>query len=232
MNAVFNTPITTNDDGLYKVLDQGLPVVLYLYDKSNAALDKAFNRVAEEDAGDILVARVNVRENAQVRKKFKKLKMPALVTLDEGEVESKAAQILPDDVDAHVDFLLGRGPFPTQTAKQEKSKQARGAMPVNVTDKSFAKDVLNSDIPVLVDFWAPWCGPCRMVAPVLERIADKYAGQVKVTKLNVDHNQKMTRKYGAMSIPMLMLFKDGKVAGSLVGAHPQQSIELMLRKVL
>ena len=229
---MFDAPITTDDDGLHKVLDQNLPVVLYLYDQPNPALDKAFNRVAQEDVGEILVARVNMRENPQVRSKFKKLTLPALVTLDEGEVESKASQILPADVDAHVDFLLGRGPFPTQTTKQEKAKEARGAAPIQVTDQSFAKEVLNSDIPVLVDFWAPWCGPCRMVAPVLERVADKYAGKIKVAKLNVDQNQKMTRKYRAMSIPMLMLFKNGKAVGSLVGAHPQQTIELMLRKVL
>ena len=83
------------------------------------------------EAVQLLVAKVNMRENPQVRKKFKKLSLPALVTLDEGDVESKAGQILPDDVDAHVDFLLGRGPFPTQTAKQEQSKQSKELIRLN-----------------------------------------------------------------------------------------------------
>jgi thioredoxin len=228
----FDTPLTTNDEGLHKILAQGLPVILYLYDKSNTKLDKTFNQIAKEDAGDILVARVNMRENPEIRQKFKKLKLPALVTLDEAEVESKASQIIDDDVDAHVDFLLGRGPFPTQTAAQEKAKNKRGAAPVHVSDKSFTKDVLKSNVPVLVDFWAPWCGPCRTIAPVLERVAEKYAGKVKVAKLNVDNNQKISRQYRAMSIPMLMLFKNGKAVGTLVGAQPQQKIESLLRKAL
>jgi thioredoxin 1 len=230
--AVFNAPITTNDAGLYKVLDQGLPVIVYLYDRPDNALDKAFDQIAREDAGEILVARVNVKENPQIRKKFKKLALPALVTLDEAEVESEAERIQPADVDAHADFLLGRGPFPTQTAAQEKARADKGAAPVHVTDKSFHNEVLKSKVPVLVDFWAPWCGPCHMVAPVLENIAEKYAGKIKVAKLNVDDNQQIARQYRAMSIPMLMLFKDGKALSTLVGAQPQQNIELFLRRAL
>ena len=227
---VFDTPVTTNDAGIANVLDQDLPVVLYFFNQPNPALDKTIRQAAKDTAGELLIVRLDTRENPDAHKKFGKLHPPALVTLDEGHIESKAESIQPADVDAHVDFLLGEGPFPTETVGQSQARESSGTMPVHVSDKNFAKEVLHSDVPVLVDFWAPWCGPRHMIAPVLDRIADKYAGKVKIAKLNVDENPKMARKYRAMSIPLMVLFKDGKNIGQLVGAQPQPNIELFLRK--
>jgi thioredoxin 1 len=89
-----------------------------------------------------------------------------------------------------------------------------------VTDTSFQADVIESEKPVLVDFWAPWCGPCRMVAPVLEEVA-KEQPNLKIVKLNVDENQQTAVNYQVMSIPTLILFRDGKVAKKIVGAYPK-----------
>jgi thioredoxin 1 len=229
---VFDAPITTNDDNIEKVLNQNLPVVLYLYDRSDNGLDKALKAAAKEYAGEILVVRVDVNEAQGVYKRFNRPTLPALFTLDEGEVESRAARIQPADVDAHVDFLMGQGPKPVETAAQTEAKAASGALPVHVTDRSFKKDVLQSDVPVLVDFWAPWCGPCHMVAPTLEKLAQQYAGRIKVAKLDVDRNQATARTYKAMSIPMLLMFKNGKIVGKLVGAQPQPNIERMIKQAL
>ncbi len=101
-----------------------------------------------------------------------------------------------------------------------------------VTDSSFQGDVLESDVPVLVDFWAPWCGPCRMVAPVVEEIAEQYEGQVKVVKLNTDENPQIASQYGIRSIPTLMIFKDGQRVDMVVGAVPKTTLANTLEKYL
>ena len=101
-----------------------------------------------------------------------------------------------------------------------------------VTDESFEKDVLGSTVPVLVDFWAPWCGPCRMVAPVVDEIAEQYEGQIKVVKLNTDENPSVASQYGIRSIPTLMIFKDGQRVDMVVGAVPKTTLATTLEKYL
>ena len=96
---------------------------------------------------------------------------------------------------------------------------------VKVTDESFEKDVLQASGPVLVDFWAEWCGPCKQIAPALEEIAGTMGDKVKIVKLNVDENPGVASKYGIMSIPTLMIFKNGELAARQVGAAPKQKLE-------
>lgn len=101
-----------------------------------------------------------------------------------------------------------------------------------VTDASFKDDVLESPVPVLVDFWAPWCGPCRMVAPVVDEIAEQYEGQIKVVKLNTDENPQVASQYGIRSIPTLMIFKGGQRVDMVVGAVPKTTLANTLEKYL
>ena len=93
--------------------------------------------------------------------------------------------------------------------------------PFTFTDGNFDAEALKSEVPVIVDFWAAWCGPCRMIAPIIEELAGEYEGKVKVGKLDVDENQQTAIKYGVRSIPTVLFFKDGKVAETIIGAVPK-----------
>lgn len=104
--------------------------------------------------------------------------------------------------------------------------------PIEVTDANFEQEVLKSDLPVIVDFWAIWCGPCRLIAPVVEQLADEYEGKIKIAKLDVDTNPQTAVKYGIRSIPTLLIFKDGKVAEQIIGAVPKSQVEERLQRVL
>ncbi len=102
----------------------------------------------------------------------------------------------------------------------------------DVTDNNFQAEVVESEVPVLVDFWAPWCGPCRRVSPIVEEIASERGEALKVVKLNIDDNQQTAVKFNVMSIPTLMLFKNGEVAKTVIGAYPKRKIEEELEPAL
>jgi len=100
------------------------------------------------------------------------------------------------------------------------------------TDDNFEKEVLQSDIPVLVDFWATWCAPCKAISPLIDAIAEEYQGRVKVGKVNVDDNPATPGKYGVRGIPTVILLKDGKVLDQVVGAIPKSQLEALIKKAL
>ena len=96
--------------------------------------------------------------------------------------------------------------------------------PIEITDANFQKEVIESTVPVLVDFWAVWCGPCKMIAPVVEEIANEYDGKLKVGKVDVDNNPEVPLKFGIRSIPTIMIFKGGKVVEQIIGAVPKRNL--------
>lgn len=101
-------------------------------------------------------------------------------------------------------------------------------MEVTLTEKSFDAEVLQADVPVLVDFWAPWCGPCRMLAPAVEQIAEEYAGRAKVCKVNVDDEPALAGRFGIASIPTVLVFKNGQITDQVVGLRPKAELEALL----
>lgn len=102
----------------------------------------------------------------------------------------------------------------------------------HTSDSEFQKDVLDSKIPVLVDFWAEWCGPCKMVAPVLDELAKEYEGKIKIAKVDVDQNQQVAGNFNIRSIPTLLFFKNGQVVKQLVGAHPKTKLVTEIQEVI
>ena len=104
--------------------------------------------------------------------------------------------------------------------------------PLNVNDATFEKAVLQSSLPVIVDFWAPWCGPCRMVGPILEKLAKEYSGKLLIAKVNVDENQQWASKYGVQSIPTMLFVVDGQIIHSQIGALPEHLLRSTVDQVL
>lgn len=105
-------------------------------------------------------------------------------------------------------------------------------MSLKFDEKNFSDEVMKSEIPVIVDFWAEWCGPCHIMSPIIDEVAKEFEGKAKIGKVNVDENQVISSKYGIMSIPTILAFKDGKVIGQLVGARPKKDLVDLISKVI
>ena len=225
----FDSPINTNDQSLDRVLGNPLPVMLVLTGNGlSSTVQTALEEVARTEAGKLLVTKVNVAENPATSKRFNADGGVLLVTWKNGKEQARLNDPAPEQVRATAEFALGRGPAP-----QAPEKPARADVkPIKVEEANFEKEVLSSKTPVLVDFWAAWCGPCRMIAPTLDKFAGEYAGKLRIAKLNVDENPRLAQKYGAHSIPLLVLFKGGKPVQQILGAHPEPSLRQFVEKAI
>lgn len=222
----FDTPITTDDNNLKKVLGQKLPSLLILHQGGlDKPLEDAINKEARKNAGDLLVVRVDVSQNPDTLVRYGEPTPPALVTFtNEAKVKSDAAGIRPKDVRDHIKHLLRDKPLP-----EKAGSKGGGKHPIKVSDKTFRQVVLKSKTPVLVDFWATWCGPCHQIAPYIEEIARDYGDKIKVAKLDVDHNRVIAERYNIRSIPTMIMFEGGQVAQRITGADPT-SLSRMVKK--
>ena len=171
--------------------------------------------------------------------------LPALVTVRGGEALTTAESVTAAELNQHVAYLLGTGPCPELKAQPRASTagaspaspSAAGAAsapnhPIIVTDATFEAEVLRAREPVLIDFWAPWCGPCRMVAPVVEKLAAELAGRLRVVKVNTDENPRLSREYEIQSIPTMMIFRGGQLVTRWAGAAPEPAIRQRLRQAV
>lgn len=233
MGRVFDAPIIVNDQSLERLLSAEIPVLILLWNGQDLPgdLDQALLKLAREETGKLLIAKINVHENRGAAHRFNAVKSPVLVFIKQrSEVGRLESPSVPEVLE-HVQHLLGRGPQPRRKPAHARAEPPAGH-PIKVTDASFEQQVLRSALPVLVDFWAPWCGPCHMIAPALEKIAADFAGRLVVAKLNVDENPITAGRYGVQGIPTLLVIRNGVVINRLVGVLPEPHLRAEVERVL
>lgn len=234
----FDTPINSNDQSFDRVLNAGLPVVgVFSAGAPDAALEDVLKSSAKGDSGNLLIAKIRVEENPNLVKRFS-IRAPTLITFRDGKEYSRVEMPGAAEARAHIEYVVGRGPKPKGRQAADDGRPSTSSSPngdghpFKVTDATFAREVLGASLPVMVDFWADWCGPCHMIAPSLEKLAGEYAGRVRIAKLNVDENPRTQAQYQVQSIPTLLLVKNGKVVDRIVGAHPEGNLRTQIERLL
>lgn len=226
--------IHTNDQSIERVLKTGLPLVLAFWSTTQplpAAVEQALSQAASHYAGKVLLAKVDGNSEAGLRQRYQVTAPPALVMVKAGQVEATlTGGQLEHMLTAWLRYLALGGERPA-AANPAKPTTSGSDKPLTLTDANFAQ-IIQSEQPVLVDFWAPWCGPCRMVAPTVEQLATEFQGRAVVGKLNVDENGRTAQSYQIMGIPALYIFKRGKVVEQLVGVQPAHVLRERLTRHL
>ncbi len=247
---VFFEPIHVTDPAFKKVERSPIPVLIVFW-KGNCPpcdrMEDALKHLAREFAGDVLVVRANVTDTPEAAHRYHIEAVPTVVLLKEGrEVERIVGEVGEQALQQELEVLLGKRPRsgtirggasvplagaqPRPGSGPQRGPSSHPDAPVVVTDATFQQLVLGSRIPVVVDLWAPWCAPCRMIAPVLEQIAREYAGKLLVAKLNVDENPRTAAMYGVRSIPTLLVIRNGQVVDRIVGALPGPVLRQRIRQ--
>lgn len=229
LSRVFDTPLVTSDQSWDRVLGAGLPVILILHDGPvPSPLEETMGRLASGHAGELLLVKADLTQNPGIKAKYGISRGPAVVALRDSQVISKGNILTPALLEAHLDHLLGSGPAPE--VSQARGSSAKTGDPIPVTDDDFDRQVIAAGLPVLVDFWAPWCGPCRMVEPIVEQLAHETAGELRVAKMNVDENPRTAARYNIRSIPSMMVFDGGRIADQWIGALPEGQMRARLSR--
>ena len=230
MSRVFDSVLVSSDMSLERVLHAGLPVALFFYEREiPAEMRQALDELAHHYAGRVLLVSLHRSDAPQAVSRFGVRQFPTLVTVRDGKTVAMAGGPEQRDLGPSIAYLLGEGPLPvSQTAVPEPSpRQAVSATPIPVNERDFDREVLQSDRPVMVDFWAPWCAPCRMVAPILEKLAAEQSN-LKIAKMNVDENPGLSAKYRTMSIPTMIIFQRSREVDRWVGAMPENILRSRL----
>jgi thioredoxin 1 len=213
------------------VLSETNPVILMLTHGGTLNVDLTKALDAAEKSG-MAVVKVNVDEQPEFAEQFEVGKHPVLVVVHNGEVISRRSRPWGTDAQEIVNQARKLVTANSLAPKKEEVPAEVLSAPIAVTDKDFAEQVLKSDLPVIVDFWADWCGPCKMVAPILDKLAKEFAGKVKVAKVDVDRNPMLSQQFRITSIPTMMFVKGGKILGQSAGAAPESAIRDVINQLI
>lgn len=221
-------------------LQGNLPVVLWLANGQSMPIEvrKVLEEQLTKNANNLAVYAVDTSQETSLGEQFSVGKHPVLIGWYNGEIVARRSRPWATDATSITQKLLSLIPVAKTADKisdNRNGKTKESSMnnkPVTVTDETFQTEVIESELPVLVDFWAEWCGPCRMVAPILEKLAGEYEGKVKIAKVDVDANPSLSQAFQIMSIPTLMFVKEGKIVGQNAGAAPEPALRDVLEQLI
>lgn len=230
--------INLTDDTLDSTLNNNTPALLLFTTGEGLRGDfiTAFRKAAAENDG-ITFAKINPQQNPRATERFEVGKKPVLIAWRDGDILMRRSRPWGSDVPSLLEALQARASVPEDTPQANQTIQAKEhstvpTEPVHVTDDTFEEEVINSDLPVLIDFWADWCGPCKMVAPILDKLAGEFAGDVKIAKVDVDNNPALAQSFQIMSIPNMMAVKNKTIVFNQPGALPEPALRDLIQQLI